>query len=120
MKQRWQDWLMLIFGAWVFFSPFWMPAYVSRGDAAAWNSYIFGALAFAFAWGALATRQLWEDWINLLIGIWLIIAPFALGFHSRESGASWNQIILGILMGLDAIWVLAEYRTGAHQVTGPR
>jgi SPW repeat len=110
MKQRWQDWLMLIFGAWVFFSPFWMPAYASRGDAAAWNSYIFGAIAFLLAWGALATKQLWEEWLNLLIGIWLIIAPFLLRFYSAEPGAGWNQIILGILMGIDAIWVLSAYR----------
>ena len=111
MKQRWQDWLMLIFGAWVFFSPFWMPAYASRGDAAAWNSYIFGAIAFSLAWSALATKQLWEEWLNLIIGIWLIIAPFLLRFYSAEPGAGWNQIILGLLMGIDAIWVLSVYRT---------
>lgn len=110
-QQRWQDWVMLIFGAWVFFSPFWMPAYASRGDAAAWNSYIFGAIAFFLAWGALATKELWEEWLNLLIGIWLIIAPFVLRFYSTEPGAGWNQIILGILMGIDAIWVLSVYRT---------
>jgi hypothetical protein len=102
---------MLIFGAWVFFSSFWMPVYASRGDAAAWNSYIFGAIAFFLAWGALATKQVWEQWLSLIIGIWLIIAPFLLRFYSAEPGAGWNQIVLGILMGGDAIWVLSKYRT---------
>ena len=37
--QRWQDWVMLIFGVWVFVAPFWMPAFASRADAAAWSSY---------------------------------------------------------------------------------
>jgi hypothetical protein len=111
MRYRWQDWIMLIFGAWVFFSPFWMPAYVSSHNAAAWNAYIFGALAFIFAWAALSTRKLWEEWLNLLIGIWLVISPFVLAFHRAEPGAAWNQIILGVLMGLDAIWVLSAYRS---------
>jgi len=110
MKQRWQDWVMLIFGAWVFFSPFWMAAYASSAGAAAWNAYIFGALAFIVAWGALATRKLWEEWVNLIIGIWLVISPFVLGFYRAESGAAWNQVILGVLIGIDAVWVLASYR----------
>lgn len=111
MKQRWQDWVMLVFGAWVFFSPFWMPGYHSHRDVAAWNSYIFGAIAFVLAWAALATRQLWEEWINLLIGIWLVIAPFVLRFYGSETGAASNQIVLGLLIGIDAIWVLAENRS---------
>ncbi len=111
MKQRWQDWVMLVLGAWVFLSPFWMPAYLSRTDVAAWNSYIFGAIAFVLAWAALVTGQLWEEWVNLAVGIWLIIAPFVLRFFGPENGAAWNQIILGILMGIDAIWVLSLNRT---------
>jgi len=110
MKQRWQDWLMLVLGAWVFFSPFWMLSYTSRGDAAAWNAYIFGAIAFVLAWAALATRQLWEEWVNLAVGGWLVIAPWVLGFYGAEPGASWNQIILGALIGLDALSVVSYSR----------
>ncbi len=118
-QQRWQDWVMLIFGVWVFLSPFWMPAYASRGDAAAWNSYIFGAIVVVLSWAALATKQLWEDWINLLLGIWLIIAPFVLRFYGHEPGAAWNQIVLGVLIGLDAIWVVSAYRNEGASVSGP-
>ena len=109
--QRWQDWVMLVFGVWVFLSPFWMPAYASTTDAAAWSSYILGILVVAFAWAALATRDLWEERVNLVLGILLIIAPFVLRFYSTETGAAWNQIILGILVGADAIWMLSAYRS---------
>ena len=109
-SQRWQDWAMLVFGVWVFLSPFWMPAYASRGDAAAWSSYVLGILVVAFAWAALATRQLWQERVNIALGILLIISPFVLGFYRTESGAAWNQIILGILIGADAIWMLSAYR----------
>lgn len=108
--QRWQDWVMLIFGVWVFVSPFWMPAYASRSDAAAWSSYALGILVVAFAWAALATRELWEERVNIALGILLIVSPFVLRFHSSEPGAAWNQVILGLLIGADAIWMLSAYR----------
>lgn len=108
--QRWQDWVMLVFGVWLFLSPFWMPAYASTSSVAAWNSYVLGVLVVAFAWAALATRDLWEERVNLVLGIWLIIAPFVLRFYGAETGAAWNQIILGVLIGADAIWMLAAYR----------
>lgn len=108
--QRWQDWVMLVFGVWVFVAPFWMPAYASTSDAAAWSSYILGILVVIFAWAALATRNLWQERVNLALGILLIISPFVLRFYGSETGAAWNQIILGILVGADAIWMLSAYR----------
>ncbi len=109
-NKRWQDWVMLIFGVWLFLAPFWMPAYESSTSVAAWNSYVLGVLVVAFAWAALARPQKWQEWVNLVLGVWLIIAPFVLRFWGTEQGAAWNQIVLGILIGADAIWMLAQYR----------
>lgn len=100
---------MLIFGAWLFFSPFWMVGYTTTGSIAAWNSYVLGVLVFAFAWAALATPRRWEEWIELVLGVWLVISPFILFFYKTEFGAAWNQIVLGILIAIDALWVLAAY-----------
>ena len=100
---------MLLFGLWTFFAPFWMPAYASHSNEAAWSSYILGILVVIFAWAALATRKLWEEWVNLVLGILLIISPFVLQFYASQQGAAWNQIILGLLVGADAIWLLSAY-----------
>jgi hypothetical protein len=35
--------------------------------------------------------------INILLGIWLIIAPFVLGYSNIER-ATWNAIIVGVLV----------------------
>ena len=107
--KRWQDWVMLILGVWLFVSPFWMPAYASTTSVAAWNSYILGVLVVIFAWSAIARPQPWEEWVNLVLGIWLIIAPFVLAFYRGEPGAAWNQVVLGILIGADAIWALTQF-----------
>jgi hypothetical protein len=45
-------------------------------------------------------------WINLILGIWLIIAPFAIGYSS-SGAATWNDIVLGILLVAFAWWTLA-------------
>lgn len=108
--QRWQDWGMLVLGAWLFFSPFWLNGYASNASPAAWNSYILGVLVVAFAVAALATGQRWEEWLKLAFSVWMVISPVILDFYARENGAAWNQIIVGILIGADAAWALADTR----------
>ncbi len=108
-SKRWQDWVMLILGAWLFFSPFWMSAYASTTSIAAWNAYVLGAVVVVFACWAIASPQTWEEWTNLALGAWLIIAPFVLAFYNSESGAAWNQIVIGLLIAGDAAWALAQY-----------
>jgi hypothetical protein len=55
--------------------------------------------------------------LNVIAGIWLIISPFVLGFWGTEHGAGVNQLILGILIGIDAIWALAAARPSLPQPT---
>lgn len=105
-KQRWQDWAALVLGVWLFFAPFFM-LYGPLTGPAAWNSYIVGAAVAIFAAWALQSPGKWEEWVNLALGLWLIAAPFALGFYAGLEAAAWSQIIIGVLLAADAIWALA-------------
>lgn len=104
----WQDWATLVLGFWLFLSP-WFG--LGEMQSAAWNSWIFGLALAVISISALSRPQTWEEWTNLVIGIWLIIAPFVLGF-SVETGAMWNHIIVGLLVGADALWAM---RTPVHR-----
>src|SRR4051794_31706808 len=42
-------------------------------------------------------RTMGASSINILFGLWLILAPFILGY-SRLTVATWNDIILGVLI----------------------
>jgi len=42
-------------------------------------------------------------WIFVLAGIWLIIAPFVLGYSDTTS-ALWNDIVLGIVVAVVGIF----------------
>ena len=106
--KRWQDWLMLALGIWLLVAPFWMAGYADRASVAAGNSYVFGILVIGFAWAALATAKRWEEWVQLAIGIWLVISPFVLRFWGSEHGAAWNTLAIGALVLADAIWALND------------
>lgn len=101
-KQRWQDWVNLIFGFWLFITPF-LVGMAGLSNMLAWNGYIFGVIIAVLSIWALVQPRAWEEWINLLIGIWLIVSPFVLGF-SMHTAAMWNFIVVGIIVGADALW----------------
>jgi hypothetical protein len=46
-------------------------------------------------------------WINLILGIWLIIAPFAFGYSTVSRIATGDDIILGVLLICVSWWILA-------------
>lgn len=109
MKQRWQDWVGLVLGAWLFFSP-WILGY-SAASVAAGNAYILGIATFVFFAIALRNPRVWEEWVNLVLAAWIFLAPFILQFTDVTVGA-WNHWILGILIGVDAVWAMVQYPSG--------
>jgi hypothetical protein len=44
--------------------------------------------------------------INLLLGIWLLFAPFVLGFAAIANGAAIGNGILGIVLVVTSVWIL--------------
>lgn len=42
------------------------------------------------------------SWANFVLGLWLIIAPFALGYRTVPT-ATWNNVIVGIVVAVLSI-----------------
>ena len=63
-------------------------------------------LAMVRSMGAFRMRWAWISVTNALIGGWLIAAPFVLGYSNIEA-AVWNDVALGILIALFALWSAA-------------
>ncbi|GMA49947.1 hypothetical protein GCM10025857_13040 [Alicyclobacillus contaminans] len=53
----------------------------------------------------------WRNWINALIGIWFILAPWLLGF-SHLSGATWTSVVIGLVQTAASIWAAYEEKVG--------
>jgi hypothetical protein len=107
MTTRWQDWAELVLGVWLFFSP-WLLGY-SDVSAAATNAHIIGAAIVVFSLIELYTWERWEEWINLVLGVWLIISPWVLGFN-MVGRPTQNMVVLGILMIVLPLWAVGQQR----------
>lgn len=46
-------------------------------------------------------------WINLILGIWLIVSPFVLG-HAASTVMTINDIVFGVLLLACSAWMLAD------------
>lgn len=95
MFSRWQDWAELFLGIWLFFSP-WLLGYSDVSNAAT-NAYLVGIAIVGLSILEIATKTRWEEWTNLLLGVWLVLCPWALGFNAVRS-ATQNMVVVGIIM----------------------
>lgn len=98
MTRRWQDWVNLVLGVWLFVSP-WTFGYTDNPVYAAMNAYATGAAIVVFAAVAVYMPKVWEEWVNMALGIWLIVSPMALNFTSHMA-STMNAVILGILVAV--------------------
>ena len=101
--------------AFLFVSP-WLFAYAS--GAARIDFWASSALIAVVSAAAMAAFYDWEEWLNLSVGVWLISAPWILGYaHSRAMHISIGVgIIVAYLAGL-RLW-LAHYGGRAEQQDG--
>ena len=105
--KHWQDPVNLILGLWLIVAP-WVLAF--RDDRAAmWNSIILGVLIGASAIYALVRVFAWEEWANVVFGLWLVISPWVLGF-SHIQAAAVNAVVVGLVVAVLALWALGTDR----------
>lgn len=126
---RWQDWANLILAVWLFISP-WVLQFggaQTTGAAnvsavavshAAWNAWVLGVIVFLAALSAIGNIEAWQEWWNIVLGGWVFVAPWALGFVGLPQ-ASWDHWIVGALVFLLAIWSLSRLRSVPATVATP-
>jgi hypothetical protein len=117
-SDRWRDWVMLALGAWLFLSPWSLGftlgapegAEMAAGfTTAAWNAWIVGVVIAALAlWAALKFAE-WHDLTNGVLGVWLVVSPWILGFPALTA-AVWNHVVVGLLVVALAAWELWDMR----------
>jgi SPW repeat len=89
---------------WLFISPWVLTT--TGSTKAAENAWIIGAAIFVVALIALGTpRYPTADWVNVVLGVWLFISPWVLGYTGVKDG-SWDAWIFGVITVVLALWVL--------------
>ena len=90
--QPWIDWTNLTLGAFLAVSP-WLA--LGGGPAVLWNAVACGAIIAIAAVAALPKPNAGAEWANVCLGLWLMIAPWVLGF-SATIGATWTSVLVGL------------------------
>jgi hypothetical protein len=76
-------------------------------EAVMWNHYATGAAVVLLTAAALGSSRQWEEWLNIALGIWLLVSPWVLGFTSSAS-LMLNAALAGALIVVFAGWSLME------------
>src|SRR5438105_970898 len=105
MKQikHWQDTANAVIGAWLVLSP-WAMGYAAESRPTA-NAVIVGVALFAAALGAMLTPRAWEEWTEALLGLWLAVSPWVLGFAASEVTRN-VAVATGFVTVVLALWTL--------------
>jgi hypothetical protein len=95
--------LNVLAGIWLIISPFALG--FTPLPAALWNTLIVGIVVVVFAGIRAGNPALYPalSWLNLLLGVWLIISPFLLRYAADHTPLG-NNVILGIIVGVLGIW----------------
>lgn len=116
MKQvkHWQDPVNAILGAWLVLSP-WLLGF-SGLMIATTSAVAIGLLLIASSLGAMQVPQAWEEWMDVGLGVALVIAPWLLGFDGHGV-AMQNALVTGLAVTVLAVWVLlTDKEVGAQRV----
>ena len=100
------DVINLILGAALFFSP-WIFAF--DAGAQSQNAMISGIIIVGLSIAALAAYAVWEEWLNLIVGLWALVSPWVLGFQGTT--AMTVHVIIGAAVAILAaieLWMMSQ------------
>jgi len=102
------DVYILVCGIFLFVSP-WLFGFVHRSGGV--DAELVGAGIIAVSIAAIVAFAMWEEWVSLALGAWLIVAPWVLGFaHSRAMHVSIGVGIVVVYLAFLEIWLVRESR----------
>lgn len=110
-EKRWQDGVMAVIGIWTFLSPWLLgsAAGLTIGANVAWSLHILGLAIAVAGIAALVAYRLWEEWVEVVLGLLLLASPWVLHFRDFV-GLRWNAIVMGLAVTLLALSVLLAGR----------
>ena len=100
--KRWQDWGNAILGLWTVVSP-WVLAFAVSTTEAARAAWILGAAIVVLAAIAVYMPRAWEEGLNILLGLCLLISPWALSYADVPKPTA-NAVSVGVLVTVLAVW----------------
>src|SRR5262245_54416529 len=103
-------------GAFLFLAP-WLFSYAHASARA--DDWVSAAILVASSVAALVAFAEWEEWIGLIVGLWVLASPWLLGFQHTKAMAV--NVAVGLLItflsGLE-LWLI-HYDPKPYDGGGP-
>jgi hypothetical protein len=96
----------LVLGAILFCSP-WIFGF--DAGTVSTHAYLAGIVIAALAIAALAAFAVWEEWLNLVVGLWTLVSPWVLGFQGSK--AMTVHVVIGAAVAILAaieLWIMSQ------------
>ena len=104
--RQWEYWVSWGLGIWLMLSP-WVLMFWTQTRAME-NAVIAGFLLIIVEAVTLSAFRLWEEWVNVLIGLWLIVSPALLAMPGWAETI--NFVVSGILVVALAAYEMWDIR----------
>src|SRR5437764_15112863 len=104
---KWCDVANLVPGAFLYSSPWIFGLEAGKSSQ---NAYIAGIVIVVLAIAALAAFAVWEEWLNLIVGLWVLVSPWVLGFEGNRHAMTIG-VVVGILVAVLAaieLWMMSQ------------
>jgi len=111
--RQWEDWASWLLGFWLLLSP-WILHFADN-NAAMQNAVVVGFALILAEVVTLSAFQVWEEWVNVALGAWLVVSPWVL----RDVGvaASADFVAAGLLV--IALAAYEMWQVGNAREPGP-
>ncbi|GAB4387710.1 SPW repeat protein [Albidovulum sp.] len=113
-NKTWADGINLVLGLFLFVAA-WIFGYAGI-TAALWNGLIVGAVITGLAVAALMAWKDWEEWLGVLLGAWMVVSPWVLGFASFTAAAdhAMAATVVALIVGI-AVLAFSGFSIYAHR-----
>ena len=111
--KQWEDWCSWLLGLWLCISPWALR--IDLDSTATRTTVISGILIILTEMWTLSVFRVWEEWINVVLGAWLVICPWVLGISSTAAKA--NLVVVGLLVMTLAFYEIWEDRRQSSNQT---
>jgi len=109
----WEDWVDMVLGAWLAMSP-WVLGFADSDAGATRNALIVGIAIAVLSGSTFLIYNAIEEWIDAILGIWLIISPWVLSSSGNGAVVADFVIVGALVAGLSGYEIWAARHGHPH------
>jgi SPW repeat-containing protein len=109
----WEDWVDMVLGAWLAISP-WVLGFTDSDAGATRNALIVGIAIAVLSGSTFLIYNAIEEWIDAILGIWLIVSPWVLSSSGTTAVVADFVIVGALVAGLSGYEIWASRHGHPH------